>query len=57
MLFPHDVVQFENPVIVDPDCCTAVQVKLLPVTVEFNDTLLALPLHIVCAFADPSVLF
>ena len=54
MLVPQDVLQFENPVIVDPDCCAAVHVKLLPVTVDVNATLLALPLHIVCAVADPT---
>ena len=36
-----------NPVIAGPDNCAAVQVNVVPLTVEFKITLLAVPLQIV----------
>ena len=47
------VIWLENPVTV-PDCKAAVHVKVVPLTVEFNVTEVATPLHLVCAVADPT---
>ena len=37
-----------------PDCTAAVQVKVVPLTVEFKATDVATPVHLVCAEADPT---
>ena len=51
MLVPQDDAQLLNPVIVPPDgavCMAAVHVNVVPLTVEFNATLVDAKLHIVC---------
>jgi hypothetical protein len=54
MVVPQEDVQLLNPVTVAPDSCAAVQVKVLPVTVEFNATLLAVLPQMVCGEAEPT---
>lgn len=53
MVVPHAAPQFENPVIVAPDCCAAVHVNVVPAAVELNATLVVAPLQIVSGLADP----
>lgn len=43
---PHAAAQFENPVIVDPDNCAAVQVNVELGTVELKVTDVVNPLQI-----------
>lgn len=53
IVFPHDELQLDAPVIV-PLCTAAVQVNVVPVTVEFKATLVVPPVHIDCAEAEPT---
>lgn len=50
---PQAAAQEENPVIAAPDKRAAVQVNVVPGTVELSTTFVASPLQIVCAEADP----
>ena len=54
MVVPHPVVQLLNPVTVAPDCCAAVQVNVLPLTVELSATPVAVPPQIVFGEAEPT---
>ena len=47
MVVPQEEAQLLNPVMVAPLSCAAVQVKVVPVTVEFKATLVADPLQMV----------
>ena len=57
MVVPHAEAQLLKPVMVPPEgevCMAAVHVNVVPVTVEFNATLLVLPLQTVCGDAEPT---
>ena len=43
-----------KPVTVAPDNCDAVQVNVLPLTVEFKETLVEVPPQMVCAAPEPA---
>jgi hypothetical protein len=53
IVVPHDDAQFDAPDTL-PDSKASVHVKVVPLTVEFKATLLALPLHIACGLAEPT---
>ena len=53
---PHPELQLLKPVIVPPKgdvCIAAVQLNVVPPTVEFKSTLEVVPLQIVCGDAEP----
>ncbi|MBV6474491.1 MAG: hypothetical protein JPMHGGIA_02815 [Saprospiraceae bacterium] len=54
MLVPQELLQLENPVIVAPENCAAVQVKLVPATLELRGTAPFSPLHMVTGAAEPT---
>lgn len=54
IVVPQAALQLLNPVMVAPDCCAAVQVNVVPGTVEFKLTLVVIPLQIDCGDAEPT---